>query len=106
MAAVPTGRSAGPFDPRLLHYARATRAYLILSVAVGGVAAFGMIAQAWLIATIVNGAFIDHRGVSSLRAPLIGLLAVVAGLSRPAQGQVKLDGEIWTARPANENRAA
>jgi thiol reductant ABC exporter CydD subunit len=76
-----TGRSSGAFDPRLLHYARSTRAYLILSIAIGGATAFGVIAQAWLIATIVNGAFIDHRGVSSLRAPVVALLAVVAGRS-------------------------
>ncbi|HWF16915.1 MAG TPA: thiol reductant ABC exporter subunit CydD [Acidimicrobiales bacterium] len=78
-AAGSTGRSGGPFDPRLLHYARATRAYLLLSIAVGGAAAFAVIAQAWLIATIVSGAFIDHRGVASLRAPVIALLAIVAG---------------------------
>jgi ATP-binding cassette subfamily C protein CydCD len=80
-APVSTGRSSGPFDPRLLHYARATRAYLILSIAVGGAAAIGVIAQAWLIATIVNGAFIEHREISSLRAPLVALVAVVAGRS-------------------------
>ncbi len=74
-----TARSAGSFDPRLLHYARATRAYLILSIAVGGAAALLVIAQAWLIATIVAGAFVDHRGVASLRAPVIAFVAVVAG---------------------------
>jgi thiol reductant ABC exporter CydD subunit len=63
----------------LLHYARATRAYLILSVAIGGVSAFLVIAQAWLIATVVAGAFIDHRGVSSLRWSLAALAGVVAG---------------------------
>ncbi len=70
---------AGPFDPRLLHYARATRAYLILSIAVGGAAALLVIAEAWLIATIVAGAFLDHRGAASLRGPLLALLAVVSG---------------------------
>ncbi|HWD55989.1 MAG TPA: thiol reductant ABC exporter subunit CydD [Acidimicrobiales bacterium] len=80
-AAGSTARSSGPFDPRLLHYARATRAYLILSVAVGGAAAFGIIAQAWLIATIVDDAFIEHRGIASLRAPVVALLAVVVARS-------------------------
>ena len=74
-----TGRAAGPFDPRLLHYARATRAYLILSVGIGGAAAFLVIAQAWLIATVVADAFLDHRGAGSLHGPLLALLAVVAG---------------------------
>jgi thiol reductant ABC exporter CydD subunit len=63
----------------LLHYARATRAYLILSVAIGGVSAFLVIAQAWLIATVVAGAFIDHRDVASLRWSLAALVGVVAG---------------------------
>jgi thiol reductant ABC exporter CydD subunit len=67
----------GPFDPRLVHYARATRTYLILSVAAGGMAAFLVIAQAWLIATVVADAFLDHRSAASLRAPLLALLAVV-----------------------------
>ena len=75
----PTGRSRGPFDPRLLHYARATRTYLVLSVGVGGATAVLVIAQAWLIATVVNGAFLDHRGAASLRGPLLALLAVVSG---------------------------
>jgi ATP-binding cassette subfamily C protein CydCD len=75
----PTGRSRGPFDPRLLHYARATRTYLVLSVGVGGATAILVIAQAWLIATVVNGAFLDHRGAASLRGPLLALLAVVSG---------------------------
>jgi thiol reductant ABC exporter CydD subunit len=75
----PTGRSRGPFDPRLLHYARATRTYLVLSVGVGGATAILVIAQAWLIATVVNGAFLDHRGAASLRGPVLALLAVVSG---------------------------
>ncbi|HXA74403.1 MAG TPA: thiol reductant ABC exporter subunit CydD [Acidimicrobiales bacterium] len=75
----PTGHSRGPFDPRLLHYARATRTYLVLSVGVGGATAVLVIAQAWLIATVVNGAFLDHRGAASLRGPLLALLAVVSG---------------------------
>ena len=74
-----SGRAVGPFDPRLLHYARVTRVYLILAVVVGGASAFLVIAQAWLIATVVAGAFLDHRGVASLRAPLLALLVVVAG---------------------------
>jgi thiol reductant ABC exporter CydD subunit len=75
----PTGRSRGPFDPRLLHYARATRTYLVLSVGVGGATAVLVIAQAWLIATVVNGAFLDRRDAASLHGPLLALLAVVSG---------------------------
>ncbi len=78
MRSASTGRVGGPFDPRLVHYAQATRTYLILSVAAGGMAAFLVIAQAWLIATVVADAFLDHRSAASLRAPLLVLLAVVA----------------------------
>jgi ATP-binding cassette subfamily C protein CydCD len=48
-------------------------------VGVGGATAILVIAQAWLIATVVNGAFLDHRGAASLRGPLLALLAVVSG---------------------------
>jgi ABC-type transport system involved in cytochrome bd biosynthesis fused ATPase/permease subunit len=69
----------GPFDPRLVHYARSTRPYLILTVAVGGLTAFLAIAQAWLIATVVADAFLDHRSVASVRTSLLALLACVIG---------------------------
>jgi ATP-binding cassette subfamily C protein CydCD len=74
----PSPRS-GAFDPRLLHYARTTRRFLVLSVAVGATTALLVVAQAWLIATIVAGAFGGHRSLTSLRAPLAVLLAVVLG---------------------------
>jgi ATP-binding cassette subfamily C protein CydCD len=38
-----------------------------------------VIAQAWLIATVVADAFLEHRGAASLRGPLVALLAVVVG---------------------------
>ena len=50
----PSGRNrerrGGPLDPRLLHYARTTRRFLVLAVALGGLTALLLIAQAWLIA--------------------------------------------------------
>jgi ATP-binding cassette subfamily C protein CydCD len=72
-------RRGGALDPRLLEYARSTRAYLVLSVGVGGATALLVIAQAWLIATVVADAFVAHRGLTALRAPLLALLAVVCG---------------------------
>jgi thiol reductant ABC exporter CydD subunit len=51
----------------------------MLSVGVGGATAVLVIAQAWLIATVVADAFLGHRGAASLRGPLIALFAVVAG---------------------------
>ena len=76
----PRARSTGgPLDPRLLHYARSTRRFVALSVAVGGATALLVVAQAWLIATVVNEAYFHHGSVSSLRTPLLVLLAVIVG---------------------------
>ena len=72
-------RRSGPFDPRLLRYARTTRRFVVLSVLIGGVTALLVVAQAWLIATIANDAFFHHGSLSSLRTPLILLLAVIVG---------------------------
>ena len=38
-----------------------------------------VVAQAWLIATVVNEAFFHHGSLSSLRDPLVLLLAVIVG---------------------------
>jgi ATP-binding cassette, subfamily C, bacterial CydCD len=70
-------RRGGPLDPRLLRCARSTRAFLFLSVTIGGATALLLIAQAWLIATVVAGAFVDHRSAASLRTPLAAFLVVV-----------------------------
>ncbi len=72
-------RRSGPFDPRLLHYARTTRRFVVLSVLIGGMTALLVVAQAWLIATVANDAFFHHGSVSSLRDPLGLLLAVIVG---------------------------
>lgn len=72
-------RGGGPLDPRLLHYARSTRRFVGLSVAVGGATALLVVAQAWLIATVVNEAYFHHGSVSSLRTPLLALLGVIVG---------------------------
>ena len=56
-----------------------TRRFVVLAVAVGGATALLVVAQAYLIATVVAGAFVDHRSVGSLRTPIVALLAVIAG---------------------------
>ncbi|MEU0830580.1 thiol reductant ABC exporter subunit CydD [Streptomyces sp. NPDC005969] len=66
-----------PIDPRLLHYARATRLFLAAVVALGVAGAALVIAQAMLIAEVVVGGFEDGLAVTELRTPLM-LLAVVA----------------------------
>ena len=81
----PSGRTGdrrgGPLDPRLLRYTATTRRFLVLAVVIGGLTALLLIAQAWLIAQIVAGAFLHHRSLESMRGDLLALLAVVAGRS-------------------------
>jgi ATP-binding cassette subfamily C protein CydD len=64
-------------DPRLLRYARATRTFLFVSVALGSLAALLIVAQAWLLADVVARAFIGGRSLAQLRTPLSVLLGVV-----------------------------
>ncbi|MFC8360340.1 thiol reductant ABC exporter subunit CydD [Streptomyces griseorubiginosus] len=68
-----------PIDPRLLHYARATRLFLVAVVGLGGLGALLVIAQAMLIAEIVVGAFQHGLSVPGLRTPLLLLAAVAVG---------------------------
>jgi thiol reductant ABC exporter CydD subunit len=67
-----------PLDPRLLRYARATRAYLTLSVALGTATAGLIIAQATLLAGMISRAFLGGASLGALRTPMLLLLAVVA----------------------------
>ena len=55
-----------PVDPRLLRYARSTRALLAATVAPGLAGAGLVVAQAMLIAGIVVGAFQHHAGLDRL----------------------------------------
>jgi thiol reductant ABC exporter CydD subunit len=68
-------------DPRLLRYARATRSFIAASVGLGTLGALLVIAQAWLLASVVAHAF-SGSGQAQLRVPIAALLAVV--LSRAA----------------------
>ncbi|MFD8702180.1 thiol reductant ABC exporter subunit CydD [Kitasatospora sp. NPDC059648] len=66
-----------PVDPRLLGYARTTRAFLAGSVLLGGAGAALVVAQASLIAEIVVRAFQRGAGLGELTTPLV-LLALTA----------------------------
>ncbi|MFD5592845.1 thiol reductant ABC exporter subunit CydD [Streptomyces griseorubiginosus] len=68
-----------PIDPRLLHYARATRLFLVAVVGLGGLGSLLVVAQAMLIAEIVVGAFQHGLSVPGLRTPLLLLAAVAVG---------------------------
>jgi thiol reductant ABC exporter CydD subunit len=68
-----------PLDPRLLRYARATRTYLLLTVALGVVTAGLVIAQAALVAGLVDDGFSRREPLTLLRGPMALLLVVVVG---------------------------
>ncbi len=70
---------SGPIDPRLLQYTGGTRRYLVMTVILGGVTAGLVLAQAWLIAHAVAGAFVEHKGLTQLRLILVPLLGVILG---------------------------
>ncbi|MDT0318135.1 thiol reductant ABC exporter subunit CydD [Streptomyces millisiae] len=68
-----------PIDPRLLRHARATRSFLVASVALGLAGALLVIGQAVLIAGIVTDAFVAGLDVAELRTPLLLLAATALG---------------------------
>ena len=91
-AAAPSRRS-GPVDPRLLHYTRGTRRYLLLTVVLGGVTAALVLAQAWLIANTISDVVVHHWGLAHVRTLVVLLAVVICG--RAAGGVARS-----TCRPA------
>jgi thiol reductant ABC exporter CydD subunit len=63
-------------DPRLLKWGRPTRIYVVVSVLLGAFKGLLLIAQAWLLATVIAGAFVDGKDLDQLRLPFSILLAV------------------------------
>ena len=72
-------RSTGAFDPRLLEYTTSTRRFLVAAVALGVVTAGLVALQAWMLATVVSGAFVGHRSLGELAPALVLLLVAVGG---------------------------
>jgi thiol reductant ABC exporter CydD subunit len=95
----------GAVDPRLLKYARATRPFLVALIVLGVVTALLIIAQAWLLADVVAGAFGGRRGIASLRLPLEALLCVVLARAAVAWGRDVLANRS-SARAKSQLRAA
>ena len=92
-------------DQRLLLYARATRSFLLLSVALGVLGALLIVAQAWLLADVVAGAFAASESLGELRAPLLVLLGVVLARAALAWG-AELAAARSSAQAKSELRAA
>jgi thiol reductant ABC exporter CydD subunit len=92
-------------DPRLLRYARATRTFLFVSVGLGLLSALLIVAQAWLLADVVAGAFPSGKGVAQLQTQLIVLLGVVLARAVVAWG-AELAASRSSARAKSQLRAA
>ncbi len=87
-------------DPRLARYARATRTFLRVSVALGALAALLVVCQAWLLADVVARAFASHKGLHQLRNPLLALLCVVL-----ARALVAWAAELAAGRCSAESKS-
>ncbi len=81
MEGAPKSRS-GPIDPRLLRYTRGTRRYLAVTVMLGGVTAFLVVAQAWLIATTISDVVVHHKGLARVDGLVFLLLVGGPGSGR------------------------
>jgi ABC-type transport system involved in cytochrome bd biosynthesis fused ATPase/permease subunit len=92
-ARVPRGGAAQessvmrPLDPRLMRYARSTRAFLTLSVLLGVATAGLIIGQAWLLTTAIVDVFVDHQPLATVRPVLVALVAVAVARGVVAWGQ-------------------
>ena len=75
-----------PLDPRLLRHARATRGFLVASIAIGSANALLIVAQAILIAWTVVAAFQQGAGLADVRMGLIGLAGIAVARAALAWG--------------------
>jgi thiol reductant ABC exporter CydD subunit len=92
-------------DPRLGRYARSTRWFMVVAVALGLVTAVLVVAQAWLVADIVSGAFSRHLDLRQLRLPVIVLLAAIVGRATVSWGS-ETAAQRSSARAKSELRRA
>jgi ABC-type transport system involved in cytochrome bd biosynthesis fused ATPase/permease subunit len=68
-----------PVDPRLLHRARASIAYLGVCVAIGVGTALLVVAQASLLAHGIAAAFVEGADLTDLRSTMVILALVIGG---------------------------
>jgi thiol reductant ABC exporter CydD subunit len=88
-----------------MRFARTTRAYLIVTVLLGGITALLLVAQAWLLADAIAGAFVDHQSLGQLRVPLLLLLLTVVGRAAISWGGERAAARA-SARAKSELRCA
>jgi thiol reductant ABC exporter CydD subunit len=94
---------ASPVDRRLLHESRAARPHLALAGLLGALAAALILAQAALLAYVIDRAVMDRATLAALRGELIALAAVL--LARAAvNGGFELSGRWGATRVMSELR--
>ena len=91
-----SARRSGPVDPRLLHYTRGTRRYLVLTVSLGVVTAGLVLSQAWLIAHTISDVVVHHHGVAQVRVLVVLLALVILGRA----------GVAWLGERAGQRASA
>jgi len=89
------GRVGGLIDRRLASRVAVTRRYLALAVLVGVLAAASVVAQAVLLATIVERSLRHHVALGTLVPLLVGLTAAVT-----ARAACSWAGEVAAQRPS------
>jgi thiol reductant ABC exporter CydD subunit len=94
-----------PLDPRLLRYARTTRAYFVVSVALGLATTALVLAQAYLLASTLAAAISDHAGLADMRGRLTALAGVVVARAGVAWAQ-EVAAHRGAARIKSELRVA
>lgn len=89
----------------MLTYARATRTFLVALTVLDVFTAVLVIAQAWLLADTITGAFADGKHLDALRSTLAILLGVVLARAAVAWGR-ELIAVRSSARAKSQLRAA
>ncbi|MGD1057184.1 MAG: thiol reductant ABC exporter subunit CydD [Solirubrobacteraceae bacterium] len=92
-----------PVDRRLLAESRPARAHMAIAGALGGCSAVLIVAQAALLAYVIERAAMDHATLASLRAQLIALAGVLC-LRALAGGAFELSGRWGAVRVMSELR--
>jgi thiol reductant ABC exporter CydD subunit len=88
-----------------MRWGRPTRIYLATSVVVGAVKALLIVAQAWLLASLIAGAFIEGKDLAQLKVPMALLLGVVV-LRALTVWLAELSADRCSARVKSELRTA
>jgi ATP-binding cassette, subfamily C, bacterial CydCD len=94
-----------PLDPRLLTHARRAVAPIALLAALGLVTALLVVAQAWLLATVITRVFIDKATLSGLLTP-IAVLATVTVARAAVAWAAQASAHRASAAAKTELRAA